>query len=70
MGHTANKSVGAIVKRISPLDTFDEIITDALRNANIDNRDEALEYLVQNGFLARRKYTKIDDILKAARRAD
>ena len=70
MGHTANKSVGAIVKRISPLDTFDEIITDALRNANVDNRDEALEYLVQNGFLARRKYTKIDDILKAARRVD
>lgn len=69
-GHTAYNCVGAIVKKLSNLDTFDDVITDVLRRAKIDTAEEALEYLVQCGFLARRKYTRINAVLKNARRAD
>lgn len=64
----ANSCVGAIVKRNSGIDDFNDLITDVLANSNVTlSRDDALQYLCNKGFIARRRYTGIEQLLiKAA----
>ena len=66
-GFNAGNPVGAIVKKSSQLYSMDEIIIRALVENNIPlNRDDALQYLCDAGFLARRSYGSIDYLLDKA----
>ncbi|UYO61176.1 hypothetical protein LNN31_10300 [Acetobacterium wieringae] len=66
-GFNAKSAVGAIVKRTSKIEVFGELITTALADSTINlNKDDALQYLCENGFLARRSYGDIDKILDRA----
>ncbi len=59
----ANSCVGAIVKRSASIDDFNDLITDVLAGSAITlNRDTALQYLCDRGFIARRRYTDIEQI--------
>ena len=60
-------AVGAIVKRSAPYESFDDLIIDALANSTIPlNERDALQFLYDRGFIARRKYSNIDQILSKA----
>lgn len=64
----ANACVGAIVKRESEIESFNDLITDVLVNSNVSlNKEGALQYLCDKGFLARRRYAEIDQILIKAK---
>lgn len=66
-GFTANKPVGAIVKRSSRIETFDDVIARALAESNIPlDSDNALQYLYDAGYIARRSYVSLDAILVKA----
>lgn len=63
-----NSSVGAIVKKNVGIETFDDVIIRALAQSNIAlNTDDALNYLCESGFLARRSYGTIDNIVSQAK---
>ncbi|SHI29134.1 site-specific integrase [Desulfosporosinus lacus] len=63
-GFNAGTPVGAIVKRTSKFENFDELITSALADSTISlNKQDALQYLCDNGFLVRRSYAAIEQIL-------
>ncbi len=66
-GFNADIPVGAIVKRSSQMNTFDDIIVRALADSGIRlNDDEALQYLQNAGYLARRRYGNLEDLLAKA----
>lgn len=68
VGYTAGTTVGAIVKRSSRFEDFDELISADLADSNIPlNRQSALQYLVDVGFIARRHFSGIDQILTKAK---
>lgn len=63
-----SSSVGAIVRRNTEIESFDDVIMRALAQSNIAlNTDDALNYLCENGFLARRSYGTIDNIVSQAK---
>jgi hypothetical protein len=68
--HTAfntRNPVGAIVKRSSNIDNFDDVIIRVLADGNVSlNTDDALQYLCDTGFLDCRKYSNIDSVLTKA----
>lgn len=60
--------VGAIVKKTSRISDMDELIIDVLANSNIQlQKDEALDYLCEEGYLARRRYSNIEQLLIKAK---
>ncbi len=68
VGYTAGTTVGAIVKRSSRFENFDELISADLADSNIPlNRQSALQYLIDVGFLARKHFSGIDQILTKAK---
>lgn len=65
--YNTTKCVGAIVKRTAGIRTFDDLIVAVLVNSNIELIEEAaLQFLVDSGYLARRKYS-IQPLLIQAR---
>ena len=67
-GFTATKPVGAIVKRSSQINTFDDVIIRVLAESNIPlNSENALQYLFDAGFIARRSCSSLDSILAKAK---
>ena len=67
---TSNRTVcvGAIVKRSSEINTFDELAIDALSESDIElTKSNALEFLVEQGYLARRSYANIEEVLIQAK---
>ena len=67
-GFNAEKCVGAIVERTSGIETFSDLIVCVLADSGIDfNRDSALQYLCDHGYLARKKYSNIDKLIIKAR---
>lgn len=63
-GFNANSSDGAIVKRNAGIDSFDDLVITALADSDIDlNKKSALQYLCDEGYLARRRYSSIEQIL-------
>lgn len=63
-GFTAGYAVGAIVKRTSQLNAFEEVITKVLADSGIAlNSEDALQYLNDSGFLARRSFGNIEAVL-------
>lgn len=64
----ADNCVGAIVKKNSGIDSFNDLITDVLAHSGMDlNKKDALQYLCEMGYLARRRFSDIDQILIKAR---
>ena len=73
-GFTVGKPVGAIVRRNSRYNDFDELLSVELAVSGIPlsrafslSRENALQYLVDNGLLARKHYGKIEQILFTAK---
>ena len=67
-GFTAGKPVGAIVRRNSRYNDFDELLSAELAVSGIPlDRENALQYLVDNGLLARKNYGKIEQVLSTAK---
>lgn len=61
-------SVGAIVKKNTAIETFEDVIVRALAESNIAlTTDDALNYLCESGLLARRSYSTIDNIVSRAK---
>lgn len=60
--------VGAIVKKISGIDSFDDLIANALAVNGLPlNKESALQYMCDDGYLARRSYASIEQILIKAK---
>lgn len=60
--------VGGIVKKLSDIDTFDELIVDVLAKNGLPLQKEiALQYLCDEGYLARRSYSDIEHTLIKAK---
>lgn len=65
----ATKCAGVIVRSTSGYTTFDDIIIDALSRLDLVlTKKNALNYLYENGYIARRKLSEIDRIIKSATR--
>lgn len=63
-GFNRNTSVGAIVSRSSGIETFDDFLAIALAEGNCKlKKEDALNFLVDQGYLARRSYSNIEKIL-------
>lgn len=63
-----NSSVGAIVKKNTVIETFDDVIVRALaESSTVLTTDDALNYLCESGLLARRSYSTIDNIVSRAK---
>lgn len=60
----AYNCVGAIVKRNTGIKDFNDLIANVLADSNITlSKESALQYLCDNGFMARRRYTGIEQII-------
>lgn len=63
-GYNLTRAVGAIVKKNAGYDNFDDLLVDVLTRSNIPlEKRSALELLVQDGYIARRSYQKIEELL-------
>ena len=65
-----NKScaVGAIVRKTCRFDSFDDLVTDILAHNDVSLQKKAvLDYLAENGYIARRSYTNIEALMINAR---
>ena len=70
-GYNRYCAVGAIVKKSAGYENLDELVIDVLADSGIQlNKAAALDYLVNEGYIARRTYAGIEGILlqAAARR--
>lgn len=64
----ADNCVGAIVKKSSGIENYNDLITEVLAHSGVDlNKKDALQYLCEMGYLARRRFSDIDQILIKAR---
>lgn len=67
-GYNKNAVVGAMVKRENVYDSFDDLITDILAESGVTlQKKEVLNYLSNNGYIARRTYTGIEALMIKAR---
>lgn len=63
-----NSSVGAIVKKTSHISSFEELIIDVLAESTQElNSKATLNYLCEKGYMARRSYANIEQVLIKAR---
>ncbi len=66
--YNKNCAVGAIVRRTCHFDSFDELVTDILAHTDVPlQKKEVLDYLAENGYIARRSYTNIEALMITAR---
>lgn len=64
----ASTPAGAIVSRSSNFDNFDDVLANELAKSNIPlDAESSLQYLVDTGFLARKRYTGIEQVLMRAK---
>ena len=55
---------GAIVKRSAGIDSFDDLIVDLLANNQMEmEKAPVLQFLSDNGYLARRRYSEIESLI-------
>ena len=68
IGYNANVCAGAIVKQESSFKDFNDLLIDVLANSKtMLDEDSALEYLRQQGYIARKRYSDIGRILTEAK---
>ena len=57
-------AVGAIVKKDAGYKSFDDLLVDVIADSGIPlNKKDALEFLVNSGYIARRAYTNIEELM-------
>lgn len=62
--YNGTECAGAIVKRSAGIQTFDDFIVDLLANNDVElKKAPALQFLSDNGYLARRRYGNIEALL-------
>lgn len=67
-GYNQKKVAGAMVKKKKAYSDFDDFITDVLAQSNVNlKKKEVLNYLADNGYIARRSYTNIESLMINAR---
>ena len=67
-GFTASECCGAVVRKNSTIKDFQDVITDVLAHSDKwKTKADALSLLVDEGYLQRKHYTKIDMILSEAK---
>lgn len=63
-GFNGTECAGAIVKRSAGISSFDDLIVDLLVDNSIEmKKASVLQFLSDNGYLARRKYSKIESLI-------
>lgn len=68
IGYTEGQCVGAIVKKDSQINSFDDVVVEYLiKNDAIQTVADALDGLVQDGYIARKRYKGIDELLAVAK---
>ncbi len=68
IGFNAGTPTGAIVKKMAVFEDYNKLLGVALAESRVSlNRESALQYLVEAGFLARRNYSEIDQVLSIAK---
>ena len=66
--YSEGSCVGAIVKKSSPINSLDEVVVSVLTDyKDINTAAEALDYLVEEGYIAKRRYKGIDELLTKAK---
>ena len=66
--YNKNCAVGAIVRKTWQFSSFDDLVTDILARSDIPLRKkEVLDFLAENGYIARRSYTNIEALIINAR---
>ena len=66
--YNKNCAVGAIVRQTCRFDSFDDLVTDILAHNDVSlQKKKVLDYLAENGYIARRSYTNIETIMINAR---
>ncbi len=67
-GFNRAECAGAIVKRSADINSFDDFIVELLKNTDVElKKTPVLEMLVQEGYLARRRYANIEDLIIRAK---
>ena len=67
-GYNRNTVVGAMVKKENVYDSFDDLIVDVIAESGVPlQKKDVLNYLSDNGFIARRTYTGIEALMIKAR---
>ncbi len=67
-GFNRAECVGAIVKRSANINSFDDFIVELLKNTDVElKKASVLQMLVQEGYLVRRKYSNIEDLIIRAK---
>ena len=67
-GYNRNTVVGAMVKKENVYESFDDLIVDVLAESGVTlQKEDALNYLSDKGFIARRTYTGIEALMIKAR---
>lgn len=67
-GYNKNTVVGAMVKKETAYDSFDDLIVDVIAESGVTlQKKDVLKYLSDNGFIARRTYTGIEALMIKAR---
>lgn len=63
-GYNKNTVVGAMVKKENAYDSFDDLIVDVLAESGVMlQKKDVLNYLSDNGYIARRTYTNIEALM-------
>lgn len=63
-GYNKNVVTGAMVKKETIYDSFDDFMIDVLAESGITlQKEEALNYLSNNGYIARRTHTRIEELM-------
>lgn len=66
--YAKNSTSGAVVRRDAGFDSFDEVLADSLANAPVAlEKDSCLSYLVNEGYITRKKLSNISEIITRAR---
>src|SRR5699024_6522945 len=67
-GYNRKVVVGAMVRKRKQYESFDDLVTDILAESDAPlQKKAALNYLSDNGYIARRSYTGIESLLINAR---
>lgn len=63
-----DKPVGAIVNRNSPIETFDDLLIDVIKNNSLFDEESAFAFLLENDYIRTRKVKNINYLIDEAKK--
>lgn len=66
LGFTKGSASGVIVKKQLGYNDFDSVLVDVLSKTDITVKQDAMNYLCEQGFITDRRYKKVEELLKKA----